>query len=129
MKRCPKCGLSKPREDFFRNAARYDGLSGYCRPCQTVTNRAGKIALRERCFDLLGRTCKDCGHADIRVLTFDHINGGGTQHRREVGPHKIMLDVLANPAKYQVLCWNCNFLKKLENGEHGRRFLGETVTL
>jgi hypothetical protein len=91
---------------------------------------AGRTALRDRAIELLGGpVCSGCGHTDARVLTIDHREGGGTEHRRKVGPYKILRDVVAHPEKYQVLCWNCQFLKKLENGEHGRRFLTETVTL
>lgn len=32
-KRCPRCGLVKPREEFVKNRASKDGLGAYCRPC------------------------------------------------------------------------------------------------
>lgn len=32
-KRCPRCGIDKPRDAFVRNRSSKDGLGGYCRPC------------------------------------------------------------------------------------------------
>ena len=33
MKRCSRCREVKPVEEFFRNAARHDGLTSYCKVC------------------------------------------------------------------------------------------------
>jgi hypothetical protein len=65
-----------------------------------------------------GRTCALCGHADISVLEIDHIGGGGTKHRRELGKgepaaaagHVFYLWLRKNgyPSGYRVLCPNCN---------------------
>lgn len=33
MKYCPCCGLSKPDDAFYKNAAKKGGLQGYCKPC------------------------------------------------------------------------------------------------
>jgi hypothetical protein len=38
-KRCPMCGLSKPKSEFNRNAANPHGTSTYCRPCHHLYNR------------------------------------------------------------------------------------------
>ena len=39
-KRCPKCGLDKPLDQFARIAGRGgDGLFGYCDPCQLAYRR------------------------------------------------------------------------------------------
>lgn len=34
MKRCRKCGETKPRSEFHKNRAHKDGLQSYCKPCQ-----------------------------------------------------------------------------------------------
>jgi hypothetical protein len=39
-KPCPRCDTVKPREQFYRNAANKDGLSGYCKVCQAEMDRA-----------------------------------------------------------------------------------------
>lgn len=68
-----------------------------------------------------GGKCKACGFSDWRALQIDHINGGGNQERREHGgqmTRKKQAELVANnPSAYQVLCANCNFIKRYENQE------------
>ena len=35
-KLCGKCGMLKPRGDFYRNRSHADGLQSYCKACQNV---------------------------------------------------------------------------------------------
>lgn len=54
--------------------------------------------------------CECCGKDDIRILTFDHIYGGGKKHC-ESNKIKNLHDYLYYnnyPDGYRVLCWNCN---------------------
>src|SRR2546421_6884252 len=82
-------------------------------------------ARRQRCevVALLGGRCKRCGFDDPRALQIDHINGGGVQELRAKGGSghsaKVAKFVRENPAqsKYQLLCANCNWIKRAENGE------------
>lgn len=64
--------------------------------------------------------CK-CGYNDIRALTIDHVDGDGAEHRREIGGGGIKLYVwLKNnnyPDGFQILCMNCQFIKRMENFE------------
>ncbi len=67
--------------------------------------------------------CADCGFSDVRALSIDHINGGGTRHRKEIGGggtthFYYWLKTHNYPTGYQVLCMNCQFIKKLVNGEN-----------
>ena len=65
-------------------------------------------------------TCARCGNNDIRVLTLDHIYGKGTMHRKQVGNgSKFYCWIKRNkfPAGFQVLCHNCNWIKRYENNE------------
>ena len=39
LKRCPKCGESKPVEEYYKQPSNRSGLSPYCIPCQRVYNR------------------------------------------------------------------------------------------
>lgn len=65
--------------------------------------------------------CCKCGYSDIRALSLDHINGGGTKHRRELG--KVGTEFYrwikesGYPAGYQVMCMNCQFIKKVDESE------------
>lgn len=75
---------------------------------------------RVAAFTKLGGTCQ-CGERDAAVLCIDHVDGGGTRDRKRVGGSVAMyLDVLkATPGKYQILCHNCNWLKRHANAEWG----------
>ena len=62
--------------------------------------------------------CAHCGFDDIRALSIDHIDGGGTKHRKEIKGD--MYDWLKRnnyPKGYQVLCMNCQFIKRVERRE------------
>jgi len=66
--------------------------------------------------------CKYCGNSDIRVLSIDHIDGNGCKHRREYNigsgsPFYKWLIKNNYPEGYQVLCMNCQFIKRYENEE------------
>lgn len=68
--------------------------------------------------------CARCGFDDIRALQIDHINGGGTNRRRQLGlfggSHFYKwLQLNKYPEGYQVLCANCNWIKRTENNETG----------
>ena len=62
--------------------------------------------------------CACCGEKEIKFLSIDHINGGGSQHRRSMGMKKgkggnINHWIIKNnfPTGFQVLCHNCNMAK------------------
>jgi hypothetical protein len=75
---------------------------------------------RDRIIKYLGGKCVRCGFNDNRALQVDHINGGGLKERRDT-PHfcnaKFENMIYSDTHKYQLLCANCNNIKKYENGE------------
>ena len=60
--------------------------------------------------------CLKCGFSDIRALCIDHVNGGGNRHRKEVGDGRLYrwLEKNGFPDGFQVLCHNCNAIKRNE---------------
>lgn len=59
--------------------------------------------------------CISCGIEDIDVLTMDHINGGGTKHRKQFGSHIYnWLKKNNYPEGFQVMCFNCNWKKRIK---------------
>jgi hypothetical protein len=77
-------------------------------------------------LELLGSHCVRCGFADIRALQIDHINGQGKKEFQKFkGNISLYRFYLKNPdlaKKYlQVLCANCNWIKRFENKEVGLR--------
>ena len=76
------------------------------------------LRLRDKCFDLLGHVCKRCGFSDKRGLQFDHINGGGYQDRKKYRGQGMYRHILKIGGEgFQVLCSNCNWIKKYEDLE------------
>jgi len=64
-------------------------------------------------------TCKHCGFKDIRALQIDHVNSNGAEERKKIGSTAIYKKALFdNDANYQVLCANCNSIKRVENKEN-----------
>jgi len=95
--------------------------------------RTGKIVrVKQRLavlFHYSNRTmaCVQCGFSDIRALVLDHVNGGGTEHRRKLKNGINVWLWLARhgfPPGYQILCANCNAIKAREENEYGSNSLG-----
>jgi len=61
--------------------------------------------------------CACCNEVEIDFLSIDHIYGGGTKHRREINMNVFHWLIRNNyPEGYQVLCFNCNLGKRINNG-------------
>jgi len=91
---------------------------------------AWRAARRLEIINLLGGQCinpyglHDKPFTDIRCLQIDHINGGGTRERRtgiftSNKYPQIIKFIKENPhqTKYQLLCANCNWIKRDKNME------------
>jgi len=62
--------------------------------------------------------CAYCGFDDIRALSIDHIDGGGAPHRKMTGNDIYgWLKRNGYPEGYQVLCMNCQLIKRQVNRE------------
>lgn len=80
------------------------------------SKRAWDRGRRLKAIAILGGICVKCGFTDWKALQIDHIYGGGTYE----GTHVALEEVLRrrNLEKYQLLCANCNAIKKIDNEEH-----------
>jgi hypothetical protein len=74
-------------------------------------------SLREKVFNILGHKCSKCGFSDIRALQIDHKNGGGKKDRQLLNNLAIYRKVIKNSMDYQILCANCNWIKREESNE------------
>ncbi|MBI3937123.1 MAG: hypothetical protein HY323_09110 [Betaproteobacteria bacterium] len=82
----------------------------------------GQRDTRLRTIEHLGRKCRRCGFEDWRALQIDHVNGDGRKDReRDGNRYRLFRSIIAHPEKYQLLCANCNWIKRYENGEHNVR--------
>jgi hypothetical protein len=136
MRVCSRCKEARPLAAFAKKGGRPDGVSSYCRPCvaqrnkewreqpgsrerTSVRHRAWAEAIKVKTLAHYGGVCVCCGEDDIRFLTFDHIDGGGKQHRRaEMGSMPLSRWLRNNgyPDGFQILCWSCNSGRHFNGG-------------
>lgn len=77
--------------------------------------------IRVAVLNVLGGECIKCGFTDPRALQVDHINGSGHKDRKAIKGvfyTTVIQSVLNKEVKYQLLCANCNWIKRYENKEH-----------
>lgn len=80
------------------------------------------MEIRNEILQLLGNKCSICGFSDERALCIDHIHGGGNIERKKFSNYfmnlKYILKQLKTGSKdYQLLCYNHNRIKSIENKE------------
>jgi len=121
----------KNREKFIENAVK-QRLSGYSKKYyqehkETMKRQSAKFLKdyfprkRRELIEILGNKCIRCGFDDIRALQLDHINGGGLKEFKLIGNTQMYIKYHKNKDKLkqnlQVLCANCNWIKRYENNE------------
>lgn len=86
------------------------------------TRKRYREKLREEALKILGNKCCFCGFKDIRCLQVDHIDGGGGKEVKKLGHQGIYLKIRqGNIKEYQLLCANCNWIKRVEKNETCQR--------
>jgi len=118
---CPRCQTEKHVAEWGRNAARPDGLNGYCHSCQTEVAEISRKKKRLELLVEMGGVCqwhKGCDWTDLRSMTIDHVHGGGNAERDGSGTAAFYRKVRANRENYQLLCADHNIIKRIENEEH-----------
>lgn len=100
--------------------------AGYKWKGKDVWAKARRDELRDKVLAHFGNICNRCGFSDKRTLQIDHVHGGGTQHIKKVSSHVIRYNeaLTDTTGKYQLLCANCNWIKKYENDENVRGPVG-----
>ena len=73
-------------------------------------------------FYLLGNRCSMCGFADVRALQIDHVKGNGNRDRSCHSANlnymnKVLRKIKTGSKEYQLLCANCNWIKRAVNHE------------
>lgn len=122
-KRCSRCQQTKTRAEFGRNGARHDGLTVYCTPCVHAYTTERYRTLRAQALKALGGMCVDCGFSDERALQIDHVNGDGAVDRRtgNINTKRLKSVLTDTEGRYQLLCTNCNTIKRIRDAEQGSR--------
>ena len=140
---CPKCGKPKtkrsklcikctpPTKYWLGKKHKIPSLNGNKNAIGHIPSNKGKgfaprgeynRTLRKVSLETLGGKCVQCGFTDFRALQIDHINGNGTKDRKTLRGARFLTNVvrsfLNKENKYQLLCANCNWIKRYENKEH-----------
>jgi hypothetical protein len=116
---CALCEKLLSIDDFYVvGGKRYRRLA-YCKKCDNQRQASTRKARRWACLDAMGGKCVQCGFNDYKALQIDHVNGGGCAEFRAIGSNTVTYfkKVLASPDEYQLLCANCNWIKKYDNDE------------
>jgi len=77
-------------------------------------------ALKEEMLAKYKNKCNHCGDIRIPVLTVDHVAGDGAVHRKKTGNGITFLrEVISdNSGRFQLLCMNCQWIKRHANSEN-----------
>lgn len=110
-KACPKCVME--RHSRKRNGPDRQKILDH----HNGHNSEVSATLKREVMDQYGGVCQRCQEADIDVLTIDHIDGGGAEHRRTLSKNGRATAGITTyrwlkkngfPAGFRVLCANCN---------------------
>lgn len=72
----------------------------------------------------LGARCKKCKFDDIRALQIDHIkNDGKTERAKRFSINTRIIKGTVEKGRYQLLCANCNTIKRTQNQRGCNRYL------
>lgn len=63
----------------------------------------------------------------LELLTIDHINNNGAEHRKTAKTNTLHLWLSKNdyPEGFHVLCWNCNYVKNIVTSKHFKEITEE----
>jgi hypothetical protein len=88
---------------------------------QTTRNLESRRGIKEDViwhYSFGSMRCAACGFNDMRSLSIDHIAGGGRKHLREIkGSLYSWLKRNNYPLGFQVLCMNCQYVKRVQYQE------------
>ena len=91
-------------------------------PAKTKASQIRKNQkLRASVIAFLGGQCVRCGFTDPRALQIAHVEGGGTREKERLHVGGVQRRVLTGAPGYQLLCANCNWIKRAERGEVAHR--------
>lgn len=127
LRHCLECDEFVALTDFSK-VDKAGRLDSWCRPCRNgrtrmwiadpanqeavrATRAVKRRAERELVLAHYGGSCACCDEGTFEFLAIDHVDGGGTQHRAEVGGGASFVTWLIKqglPAGFRVLCHNCN---------------------
>lgn len=116
-KKCSLCKEIRNTKDFPRRNDKVRRKE--CRFCINTRTRNKWRELRTEIFNHYGWECQCCGEKIRQFLSLDHINNDGYLDKNPNGDKKsgkelyLLVKRQGFPKKYQTLCMNCNWGKKV----------------
>lgn len=120
---CYKCGT---KDDIKVHYKSYRGDKKYvlyvCRPCNRAKTKKYYDKCRVSVFEHYGNICACCGETNDLFLSIDHINNDGHlevwKSGKRIGGRQLYQKIVKAdyPNKYQLLCMNCNYGKRMNGG-------------
>ncbi len=121
---CKECTRARGRKYYSQNGKVVRAKNKLWRDANKVSSKEQERDRRARqrinCIEYYSNgssVCACCGEGNFRFLTIDHINNDGYIHRNS-GVSHICSWLIKNgyPEGFQVLCFNCNCGKRVNNG-------------
>lgn len=108
-KKNPKRTSEISKKSKYRDFGKYRELGKIREKNRRIKLR--KIVISH--YSLGENKCACCGENQFEFLTVDHIDGGGTKHRKQIGRGALCEWLVSNkfPKGFQILCYNCNCTK------------------
>lgn len=122
LRECIACRKILPIEIFVKRGDNHQEYRGKCKPCHNERTRIIWRALRKEVFDHYWWQCKCCGETIKEFLSLDHIHNDWYKDKSPWGGKKsgkelyLLVKKEWFPDRFQTLCMNCNWWKKLWNG-------------
>lgn len=94
-----------------RKAIKNQVLCKYHKKLQTERSREYHIRLKQKIIKAYGGKCRCCGETMFEFLSVDHVNGGGSLHRKRLKIRNFYRWLLKHnfPKRgFRLLCFNCN---------------------
>lgn len=119
---CSTCKINKHLSQFAYRSDFKHKLRKQCRACKNKKVRERWRKVREEIFDHYGWVCRCCGETMREFLSLDHINNDGYLDKNPNGDKKSGKELYLLVKKenfsdrFQTLCMNCNWGKKVNNG-------------
>lgn len=111
MKRCYKCGETKPLSEFNKDRTKPDGLQGLCKKC----NRDNLKVIQQRNYEYVSNIkenskCIVCGEDHIACLVFHHRNPKEKKFQVSLGKYgtRSIKTIQEEIDKCDVMCANCH---------------------
>lgn len=144
--KCCQCKRIKSKFEFCLAKNLKRGVQWQCKLCQREYRRINRETIKVRhkkyydsnrkivrekatqqrdkfrkaIIENYGSACAFCSFSDERALQLDHINGDGFKEKKDATYYKKHAQE-PDRKRYQLLCANCNWIKRYEDDRIHRR--------